>query len=120
MDIIIQSLGFKASEKLENHIKEKLNTLKYDKLIRANVTLFKSHESTPENNYCQIRLEIPGNDVFAKRCSIHFETAFSSCIDALNETLNRNKSRRVARRQADATKIQDAHFKATGEETLLD
>ena len=41
MDIIIQSLGFKAGEELETYIHEKLGKLSpNDHIVRANVTLF--------------------------------------------------------------------------------
>lgn len=111
MKVIVQSLGFRASEALENFIREKLKVIKYDKLIGANVVLHKGAENTPNNNHCEIRLEIPGNDVFAKRNSLYFETAISACIEALNETLKRSKSKRIYKRQANATQIQDAIVK---------
>ena len=112
MDIIIQSLGFKAGETLESFIKEKVGTLKYDKAIRANVVLFKGPASAPENDYCEIRLEIPGNDAFVKKHGAHFETAVSACVDVLEENLQRLKSKQVSHRQADADAIQDALINA--------
>ncbi|MBV9987059.1 MAG: HPF/RaiA family ribosome-associated protein [Chitinophagaceae bacterium] len=108
MDIIIQSLGFKAGENLEAFVSEKLNTLKNDKIIRADVTLFKGPGSEADGDYCEIRLEMPGNDPFVKRHGAHFETAVSECVDALSEILNRTKSRDIKQRQADTTTIQDA------------
>ena len=117
MDIIIQSLGFKASEALEDFTKEKINALQHDKVIRANVTLFKGPESEPENNYCEIRLEVPGNDPFVKKHSEHFETAISDCIEVLQERLRQLKAKRQLYRQGDAQAIQDAVNQA---ETDLD
>jgi putative sigma-54 modulation protein len=52
MDIIIQSLGFKAGETLEAFVPEKVNTIKNDRIVRANVTLFKGPASESENDYC--------------------------------------------------------------------
>jgi ribosome-associated translation inhibitor RaiA len=108
MDIIIQSLGFKAGETLEAFVTEKVNTIKNDRIVRANVTLFKGPASESENDYCEIRLEMPGNDPFVKRHSAHFETAISECVDVLNETLNRLKSKDIKSRQAESDAIQDA------------
>ena len=108
MDIIIQSLGFKAGETLENFTREKINNLKYDKIVRANVTLYKGPDSNPENNYCEIRLEIPGNDPFVKKNGAYFETAVSECIDVLNEQLSRARQKNIDRRNADSAMIQDA------------
>jgi putative sigma-54 modulation protein len=108
MDIIIQSLGFKASGSIESLIGEKLKTVKSDKIVRANVILFKGADSDPANNYCEIRLEIPGNDLFVKRHSTYFETSVNECIDVLKQQVNRHKEKHVHNLQADAVKIQDA------------
>ncbi|MDF2382090.1 HPF/RaiA family ribosome-associated protein [Nostoc ellipsosporum NOK] len=106
MDIIIQSLGFRAGEKLEDFVREKVNTLKGDRIVRANVTLFKGPESEPENNYCEIRLEVPGNDHFVKKNGAYFETAISECVDVLTLKLKDEKDKRT-NRKADAAVIQD-------------
>ena len=108
MDIIIQSLGFKAGESIESFIAEKLNTVKSDKIVRANVILFKGADSDPENNYCEIRLEIPGNDLFVKKHSAYFETSVSECVDILKQQVNKNKEKQVHNLQANAVEIQDA------------
>jgi ribosome-associated translation inhibitor RaiA len=112
MDIIIQSLGFKASEELEDFVREKINGLKHDKIVRANVALFKGPDSEPENSYCEIRLEIPGNDPFVKKQSPYFESAVSECIDVLEQVLRDLKTKQQLRRKGDATAIQDAVMQA--------
>jgi putative sigma-54 modulation protein len=108
MDIIIQSLGFNAGESLESFINDKVNGLKSDHIVRANVTLYKGAESDPENNYCEIRLEVPGNDHFVKKSNTHFETAVSECVEVLKQQINKNKDKQTDRLQADAIKVQDA------------
>jgi len=108
MDIIIQSLGFKAGEGLESFIREKISSLNHDKIVRANVTLYKGPDSAPEGDYCEIRLEVPGNDPFVKRSATHFETAIVECVDVLAENLRRQKDKQLERRQGEAEAIQDA------------
>ncbi len=108
MNIIIQSLGFKASDALESFINEKLDTLKSDRIVNANVTLYKGSDSNPENNYCEIRLEVPGNDAFVKKHSPHFETSVSECIEVLKQQENKAKDKQTDQLQADAIKVQDA------------
>jgi putative sigma-54 modulation protein len=108
MDIIIQSLGFKAGEKLEAFTRQKLGKLKYDKIVRANVVLYKGPEAEVENNYCEIRLEVPGNDLFVKKHSPHFETSIAECVDVLAEKLDRLKTKGADRRQAAAIVIENA------------
>lgn len=120
MDIIIQSLGFTAGETLEAFIREKLGNLKADNIVRANVTLYLGPNSNPENSYCEIRLEVPGNDHFVKKHGVYFENAVSECVDVLTQKINKAKLKDVARRQAEAIAIQDAAFAANDEETEPD
>lgn len=113
MDIIIQSLGFNAGESLESFITEKVNGLKSDRIIRAQVTLYKGPASEPENNYCEIRLEVPGYDPFVKKSGQYFENSVSECIEVLQMQLNKSKDKNTDRRQADAEKVQDALLEST-------
>ncbi len=103
MDIIIQSLGFKASDNLESFIREKLNkiVLESDNVIRANVTLYKGSESNPENNVCEIRLEVPGNDHFVKKSSDVFEKAITGCIDALQDMSRKTRDKLLSSRHVE-------------------
>jgi len=112
MDIIIQSLGFNAGEALEGFIQEKVNTLKSDNIVRANVTLYKGPSGNPEADYCEIRLEVPGNDLFVKKHSHYFETAVSDCIDVLSLQIKKGKDKNVNARKADENLIQDELLKA--------
>ena len=114
MDIIIQSLGFNAGESLENFIREKVNTLKSDNIVRANVTLYKGPAGNPDSDYCEMRLEIPGNDLFVKKNSQYFETSVSECVDVLSLQIKKGKDKHLDGRQADENVIQDELLK--GEE----
>lgn len=101
MDIIIQSLGFKASENLETFIKERLEKIEQgnDKIVRANVTLFKG-SGTNNDSYCEIRLEVPGNDPFVKKSNEVFETAIVEAVDTLQKMLRKSRDKEVDRRHA--------------------
>ena len=107
MDIIIQHLGFTASETLDAFIREKVSTLKSDKIVRANVTLYFASESNPDNQVCEIRLEVPGNDYFVKKGNAHFETAVTKCTDVLQKKLKKQHDININQRHADENKIQD-------------
>ena len=117
MDIIIQSLGFTAGETLERFIREKLSGLKTGNIVRANVTLYLGPNSNPENNYCEIRLEVPGNDHFVKKQGVYFETAVSECVDVLTQKIKKSKDKDVTRRQAEVIAIQDAALASNDEES---
>ena len=99
MDIIIQSLGFKAGEGLESYIREKLDKLTpSDHIIRANVTLFLGPDRATPNDYCEIRLEVPGNDLFVKQSNTEFEQAVDEAVNKLQSMLRKAKEKQVDRR----------------------
>lgn len=103
MDIIIQSLGFKAGEELENYTREKLGKLSpNDHIVRANVTLFLGPQREPESSYCEIRLEVPGPDLFIKEHSVEFEQAIDSAVDRLQSMIRKAKDKKVDQWQAKA------------------
>jgi putative sigma-54 modulation protein len=96
MDIIIQSLGFKAGEQLENYIREKLGKLTPgDHIVRANVTLFLGPDRATPNDYCEIRLEVPGNDLFVKESSTDFEQAVDEAVNKLQSMVRKAKEKMV-------------------------
>ena len=98
MDVIIQSLGFKAGAGLEAFLREKLD--KFDKelnIIRANVTLYTGSQSNPNGSYCEIRLEVPGNDLFVKRNSDSFEKAIADTISTLKLNVLKAKEKQLGR-----------------------
>src|SRR5688572_27942413 len=90
MDIIIQSLGFTAGEALESYIHEKLGKLNpSDHIVRANVTLFLGPNRETQNTYCEIRLEVPGNDLFIKELILEFVQSVDSAVNKL-QAMSRN------------------------------
>jgi putative sigma-54 modulation protein len=96
MDIIISSLGFTAGERLESYVKEKLEKLSpSDHIIRANVVLFLGPDRNTPNTYCEIRLEVPGNDHFVKEHSIEFEQAVDSAVNKLQGMVRKAKEKQV-------------------------
>jgi putative sigma-54 modulation protein len=98
MDIIIQSLGFTAGADLEGFIRQKLE--KFDKeinIIRANVALYTGSQSNPNWSYCEIRLEVPGNDIFVKRNSDSFEKAIIDTVSTLQKNIHKAKEKQLDR-----------------------
>jgi putative sigma-54 modulation protein len=96
MDVIVQSLGFKHSDNLEAYINDKLQKLTPgDRIIRANVTLFQGPDRATPNDYCEIRLEIPGPDLFVKESSTEFEQSIDECVNKLQGILRKQKDKMV-------------------------
>ena len=98
MDVIIQSLGFTAGADLETFVHEKLDKFnKESEIIRANVTLSIGVEPDPNKYCCEMRLEVPGNDLFIKKNADTFEKAIVSAADALQRSRRRAKEKLMGR-----------------------
>ena len=109
MDIIIQSLGFKASADLESMIHERLGKLTpNDSIVRANVTLYKASDSIAENNYCEIRLEVPVNDHFVKKNAEMFEQSVVEVVNTLQKMLSKAKDKQTSRKHDSSVAIEDS------------
>jgi len=95
MRVKINSVHFKTDQKLEDFITEKIEKLtsNYDNVIGSDVTLKVNNNSNTVNKIAEIRISIPGNDLFAKKQSNSFEEATGSAIDALKKQLDKYKNK---------------------------
>lgn len=95
MQIEIKSIHFKADWKLEEFIKEKIEKLSqfYDGLIGAEVTLKLDNNETNENKITEIRLNVKGNDLFARKQSKSFEESTDLATEALRKQLIKYKEK---------------------------
>ena len=95
MKIKISSIHFKADQKLEDFIQERIQKLStiYDGLISSEVTLKIDKDSKTENKVSEIKLLIRGNDLFAKKQCKTFEEATDSAVDALRKQLTKHKEK---------------------------
>jgi putative sigma-54 modulation protein len=100
MDIIIQSLGFKAGADLEAYIREKLGKLNpNDHIVRANVILFLGPDKSTKNTYCEIRLEVPGNDHFVKETDPDMYLAVDAAVNTLQQIVRKSLDKQSDRRR---------------------
>ena len=69
MEIQVQSIHFNADQKLITFIKERLNKLNlfYDQIIGSEVYLRLDKSDVNQNKIVEIKLNIPGKDLFAKK-----------------------------------------------------
>jgi len=97
MNIKIHSIHFDADKKLLNFIENKLKKLLlfYDGIIMAEVFLRLEKVQDMENKITEIRLDIPGTDVFAKKQSKTFEEATDNAIEALRRQLLKYKKKQA-------------------------
>ena len=95
MQVKIHSVQFKADQKLENFIEDKLVKLNgfYDQIMGSEVFLKLENTNSPDNKITEIRLSIPGNDLFAKKQSKTFEEVTDQAIEALRRQIHKHKDR---------------------------
>ena len=95
MKVLINSVHFKADQKLEDFITQKVEKLcaKYSEVISAEVTLKLDNPDTPENKIADIRLVLRGDDLYASKQRKSFEESVDACIDALKKQLEKYKGK---------------------------
>ena len=95
MKVMINSVHFKADQKLEDFITQKVEKLcaKYNEVINAEVSLKLENTDTPENKIADIRLVLRGDDLFASKQSKSFEESIDTSIDALKKQLEKYKGK---------------------------
>ena len=95
MKVNINSVHFKTDRKLDSFITEKVEKLSdlYDGIIGSEVTLRVNNGEDHDNKVAEIRLLVPGNDLFAKKQSKSFEEATDIAVDALRKQLSKHKEK---------------------------
>ena len=95
MKVNINAVHFKTDKKLDSFITEKVEKLSdmYDGIIGSEVTLRVNNGEDHDNKITEIRLLVPGNDLFAKKQSKSFEEATDIAVDALRKQLVRHKQK---------------------------
>lgn len=95
MDINIHSIHFDADKKLIDFTNSKVKKLIqfYDNIINAEVFLRLEKDQNTENKLAEIRLDIPGSDIFAKKKSKSFEESIDNCVEAIKRQLTKVKEK---------------------------
>jgi len=91
MKVTVNSVHFKADSKLEAFASQKVEKLcsKRNDVIGAEVNLKLDNTDTPENKIADIRIEIPGNDLYASKQCKSFEEAVDMAVDALKKQIEK-------------------------------
>ena len=91
----VHSIHFKADQKLLSFVHERLNKLESinDKLITSEVFLRIDKSRDKENKISEIKLLVPGKELFAKKQCKTFEEAVDVTIDALRKQILKEKRR---------------------------
>ncbi len=95
MNLKIHSIHFDADQKLIKFIETKLTKIDqlFDNIVAFEVFLRLVNSQATDNKVVEVKVEIPGNDLFASRQAKSFEEATDLCIDALKVQLVRYKEK---------------------------
>jgi len=95
MKISVQSVNFNISNDLVNYIEKKVNNLEkfHDHIIGAEVFLKVQSTSEKENKLVDVKMNLPGVDIVAKKQSKTFEEAASLAIDSVKRQLVKRKEK---------------------------
>ncbi|MBR5956809.1 MAG: ribosome-associated translation inhibitor RaiA [Salinivirgaceae bacterium] len=95
MKIDIHSLHFDAGEKLLSFIDTKVSKLDrfHDGIVTVDVTLKLEKSDISENKIAEIKVQIPGDNVFCSRQAKTFEEAVDLSVDALKKQLQKAKEK---------------------------
>jgi putative sigma-54 modulation protein len=94
MKLQVHSIHFNADSKLLTFIQKKLNKLEtfYDRMVDGEVFLRLNNEGV-ENKTVEIKLRVPGNQLFAIEKAKSFEAATDLAADALRMQLKKFKTK---------------------------
>jgi len=95
MDIKIHSIRFDADTRLLDFVNMKVRKLiqYFDDIIGAEIFLRLDKSQDLENKVVEIRLTLPGNELFAKKQSKTFEESTDLSVEALRRQIMKHKTK---------------------------
>lgn len=95
MEIQIHSIHFDADQKLIELVNKKVEKLYhfFDAIVSSEVYLKLDKALTAHNKVAEIKLHVPGGDLFVKRQCSSFEEAIDNCTEALRKQLEKQKGK---------------------------
>ena len=98
MKITVQSIRFNADKKLLDFIQKKTDKLEtfYDQIISGEVYLKLENVEDEANKITEIKLMLPGNQIFAKEQCKTFEEATDLAVECLRKQIEKHKQKKAA------------------------
>ncbi|MFT5581581.1 MAG: putative sigma-54 modulation protein [Psychromonas sp.] len=96
MDLQVHAVHFTADKKLLDFVNEKLNKLAMfsGQVISGEVFLRLDKSSDQENKIAEVKLLIPGKELFAKKQCKSFEEAADLAVEALRKQVDKHKAKK--------------------------
>ncbi|HVW97792.1 MAG TPA: ribosome-associated translation inhibitor RaiA [Mucilaginibacter sp.] len=97
MKITVQSIRFNADRKLLDFIQKKADKLDtfYDHIISGEVYLRLENVEDEANKIAEIKLLLPGNQIFAKEKCKTFEEATDLAVESLRKQIEKHKQKKA-------------------------
>lgn len=95
MDIQVHSVHFTADKKLVSFVNEKVSKLElfFDNIIASEVFLRLDKSQDGENKIAEVKILIPGKELFAKKQCKSFEEAADLAVEALRKQVHKHKEK---------------------------
>ncbi len=95
MKLQVHSIHFNADEKLIDFVQKRTDKLEtfFDRIVDGEVFLKLIKNGAHDNKMVEIKLNMPGNQLFAKSNSSTFEEATNLAVEALRRQLKRFKEK---------------------------
>jgi ribosomal subunit interface protein len=95
MKVHIQTLDFTPRQDLLDLVNEKVERLEKfsDRIVESRVVLRVEKSETRNNKVCEVRVVLPGNDLFVKKQFNSFEEGIQKVTDTLSRQLNEWKEK---------------------------
>jgi putative sigma-54 modulation protein len=96
MNIQIHSVRFDADKKLIDFVHQKLDKLTQygEDIVNAEVFLRLDNDQERENKISEIKLDLSGGPLFARKQSKSFEESTDDAIEALKKQITRHKQKK--------------------------
>ncbi len=94
MNTTINAVKFRTDEKLEKFIHDKVGKLDrmIDNAVGCEVTLKVDKPESDNNKVVDMRLNVPGKDLFVTKQADTFEQAVAECVDTLKVQIEKYKN----------------------------
>jgi len=95
MDIKVEAVHFDADKKLVEFVNARVKKLEnyFDNIVSSEVHLKLGSASESENKIAEIKLNVPGKELFAKKECKSFEEATDLCVEALRRQVKKHKEK---------------------------
>jgi len=99
MDVKIQSVNFEADPSLVTFVEGRMGKINqfFDRITGAEVFLKVEKKESHENKVAEIRVAIPGKDVFARKQCDSFEEATDEAVEAVIRQIKKHKGKALAK-----------------------